>query len=163
MLDQLLNMTDGPLKDILSSSGLDEGPNTTNAIKDTLTSILQKKAQSGDLSAIKEMFSGSETTPSSPEVASLAGDLSGGLMDRLGISKEKALSMAMAVLPMLMNFFNKKVDDAPMSNSSIGDTIGDLLSGKGSSSATDLLGSLLGGSGGSGLGGLMDMGKGLFK
>jgi hypothetical protein len=163
MLDQLLNMADGPLKDILSSSGLNEGSNTTAAIKDTLTSVLQKKAQSGDLSAIKEMFSGQETPASSPAVSNLAGDLSSGLIDRLGITKEKAMSIAMAVLPMLMNFFNKKVDDAPMSNSSIGDTIGDMLSGKGSSSATDLMGSLLGGNGGSGLGGLMDMGKSLFK
>lgn len=163
MLDQLLNMADGPLKDILSSSGLDGGSNTTAAIKDSLTSVLQKKAQSGDFSAIKEMFSGSDTPASSPAITSLAGDISGGLMDRLGISKEKAMSIAIAVLPMLMNFFNKKVNDAPMSNSSIGDTIGNLLSGKDSGSATDLLGSLLGGNGSSGIGGLMDFGKGLFK
>lgn len=163
MLDQLLSMADGPLKDILSSSGLDEGPNTTSAIKESLTSVLQQKAQSGDYSAIKEMFSGANTPSSSSAISSLAGDLSGGLMDRLGISKEKAMSIAMTVLPMLMNLFNKKVNDAPMSNSSIGDTIGELLSGKGSSSSSDLLGSLMGGNGGSSLGGLMDLGKGLFK
>ena len=163
MLDQLLTMAEGPMKEILSKSGLDEGPNTTSAIKHSLTTILENKAKSGNFSEIREMFSGSDTPASSPAIASLAGDLSGGLMDRLGISKEKAMSIAMVVLPMLMNFFNKKVNDAPMSNGKIGDLIGDLIGGKNSSSGSDLLGSLLGGKNGSGLGGLMDLGKGLFK
>ncbi|WP_026956997.1 hypothetical protein [Algoriphagus vanfongensis] len=168
MIDQLLKMADGPLKEVLRNSGMSEGPGTADAIEETLASLLQNKASNGDLSAIKEMFSGSETQHDSPVVNNLAGDLSSGLMDKLGISKEQALSLAMTVLPLLMNFFNKKVDQAPGANNDIMNSVADALSGKGNSSgAADLLGGLLGGnSGGKGgmdLGGLMDLGKGLFK
>lgn len=167
MIDQLLKMAEGPLKDVLANSGMSEGPGTANAIEETLSSILQSKAQSGDMAAIKEMFSGSETHNDSPVVQNLAGDLTGGLMDKLGISKEQAIGLAMTALPLIMNYFNKKVDSAPGANNDIMNSVADALQGGGGSGAADILGSLLGGnSGGKGgmdLGGLMDLGKGLFK
>ncbi|MGM0946727.1 MAG: hypothetical protein ACQEW9_16240 [Bacteroidota bacterium] len=164
MLDQLLKMADGPLKELLSNSNVPAGPGAAGAIEETLSSILQKKAQSGDLGALKEMFSGSDTNPNSPEVKNLASEMSEGLMSKLGIDSGQAMSIAMAALPMLMNFFNKKINDAPQDNSDIMNSVIGALQGKGGQA--DILGSLLGGGKGGGgmdLGGLMNMGKGLFN
>lgn len=164
MIDQLLKMADGPLKELLSNADVPAGPGDANAIEDTLASVLKKKAQSGDLGPLKEMFNGRDTHPNSPEVKNLAGDMSDGLMSKLGIDSGQAMNIAMAALPMLMNFFNKKINDAPQDNSDIMNSVIGALQGKGGQA--DILGSLLGGGNGGGgmdLGGLMNMGKGLFK
>jgi hypothetical protein len=87
-------------------------------------------------------------------------------MGKLGISNEQAMGIAAAAIPMIMNFFNKRVNDAPQDNQDIMSSIVDLVQGKtGKIGAGDLMGSLLGGGkdGGIDLGGLMNMGKGLFK
>ena len=76
------------------------------------------------------------------------------------------MGIAAAALPMIMNFFNKRVNDAPQDNNDIMSSIvSSLQGGQGKVGTADLLGSLLGGGGKGGmdLGGLMDMGKGLFK
>ena len=86
MIDQLLKMADGPLQELLSNSGVNAGPGAASAIESTLSNILQSKAKAGDLNAVKEMFSGNDTDPDSPVVQNLAGDLSSGLMNKLGIS-----------------------------------------------------------------------------
>lgn len=163
MIDQLLKMADGPLKDLLSNSEMNGTPGAASAIKDTLGSLLQNKAQSGDLSAIKEMFSGSDTSPQSSVIQNLAGDLASGLMEKLGISSDQAMSLAKTALPMLMNFFNQKVNDAPQANEDIMNSVAKAL--QGGSGGADILGSLLGSGNSRGLdlGGLMDMGKGFFK
>ncbi|MFC3414309.1 DUF937 domain-containing protein [Algoriphagus hitonicola] len=166
MIDQLLKMADGPLRDLLANSDVPANPGDASAIEDTLASILQRKAQSGDLDALKEMFSGADTNPNSPVVNNLAGDVSEGLKSKLGIDGGQAMKIAMAALPMLMNFFNKKVNDAPQDNSDIMNSVIGALQGGGGSGQADILGSLLGGGKGGGgmdLGGLMNMGKGLFK
>lgn len=166
MLDQLLKLADGPLQEMLE--GMNQDKASASAIKDSLTSSLQKRVSSGDTDAIMEMFSGKETSPSAPVINSLQGDVSQNLMDKLGISKEQAMGIAAAALPMIMNFFNKRVNDAPQDNNDIMSSIvSSLQGGQGKVDASDLLGSLMGGgkSGGGGmdLGGLMDLGKGLFK
>ena len=164
MLDQLLKLADGPLQEMLAGMNQDKGG--VSAIKESLASSLQKRVASGDTSAIQEMFSGGETSPSSPVINSLQGDVSEGLMDKLGISKEQALGLAAAALPMIMNFFNKRVNDAPQDNGDIMSSIvSSLQGGQGKVGTADLLGSLLGGGGNGGMdiGGLMNMGKGLFK
>jgi len=157
MIDQLLKMADGPLQELLSNSGVNAGPGAASAIESTLSNILQSKAKAGDLNAVKEMFSGNDTDPDSPVVQNLAGDLSSGLMNKLGIDSKQAMSIAMTALPFIMNFFNKRVNDAPMANNA-------LQGGPGAGGA-DILGTLLGrgDKGGMDLGGLMGMGKGLFK
>jgi hypothetical protein len=165
MLDQLLKLADGPLQEMLA--GMNQDTAGASAIKDSLTNSLQKGIASGDTSAIMEMFSGKETSPGAPVINNLQGDVSENLMDKLGISKEQAMGIAAAALPMIMNFFNKRVNDAPQDNGDIMSSIvSSLQGGQGKVGTTDLLGSLLGGGGSKGgmdLGGLMDMGKGLFK
>ncbi|WP_297336147.1 DUF937 domain-containing protein [Algoriphagus sp.] len=165
MIDQLLKMADGPLKNLLSQADVPANPADASAIEDTLASVLKRKAQSGDLDAIKEMFSGADTNPTSPVVNNLAGEVSEGLMSKLGIDSGQAMKIAMAALPMLMNFFNQRINDAPQDNSDIMNSVIGALQGRGGGQA-DILGSLLGGGKGGGgmdLGGLMNMGKGLFN
>ncbi|GMQ27528.1 hypothetical protein [Algoriphagus confluentis] len=165
MIDQLLKMADGPLQDLLSQSGMNSTPGASRAIEDTLGSLLKNKTQSGDVSAIKEMFSGNDTDPQSPVIQNLAGDLSSGLMDKLGISSDQAINLAKTALPMLMNFFNQRVNDAPQANEDIMNSVVKALQGGPGTGGADILGSLLGGGKDRGmdLGGLMNMGKGLFK
>ena len=165
MLDQLLTMAEGPLQEMLAGMNQNKAGSSASALKDTITSTVQKQVASGDLSAIKEMFSGKETSPNAPVINNLQGDVSTGLMDKLGISKEQAMGIAAAALPMIMNFFNKRVNDAPQDNNDIvSSVISSLQGGQGRINTGDLLGSLLGrGKGGSDLGGLMDLGKSLFK
>ena len=101
-------MADGPLKELLSNIEMNGTPGAASAIKDTLGSLPQNKAQSGDLSAIKEMFSGSDTSPQSSVIQNLAGDLTSSLKIKLGISSDQAMSLAKTALPMLMNFSTRK-------------------------------------------------------
>jgi len=109
---------------------------------------------------------GSETPPDVPVIQNLQGGVADDIMGKLGISKDQTMGISATALPMIMNFFNKRVDDAPLDNQDIMSSIVDSLQGKsGKIGTTDLMGSLLGGgkSGGMDLGGLMDLGKGLFK
>ncbi|MEB2777197.1 DUF937 domain-containing protein [Algoriphagus sp. D3-2-R+10] len=165
MLDQLLKMAEGPLQEMLAGMNQDQAGASASVLKDSIASSVQKQVASGDLNAIKEMFSGSETSPDAPVINNLQGDVSQNLMDKLGISKEQAMGIAAAALPMIMNFFNKRVNDAPQDNNDImSSMISSMQGGQGSIIPSDLLGSLMGGGkGGMDLGGLMNMGKGLFK
>lgn len=167
MLDKLLKLAEGPLQDALAKSGTNAGPGAAGAIEDVLGSLLQKQAKSGNLDAVMEMFSGKETSPNSPVVNNLSGDLTQGLADKLGIDPNQAMAMAATALPLIMNFFNKKVNDAPQANEDIMSSIAKSLQGNGDGGGLqDIMGSLLGGDkkgGGMDLGGLMDLGKGLFK
>jgi hypothetical protein len=166
MLDQLLKMAEGPLQELLAKSGTNPKPGTASAIEEVFGNLLQKQAKSGNTAAVKEMFSGKETSPNSPIVKNLSEDLSQGLMDKLGIDSKQAMTMAMAALPLLMNFFNKKINDSPQDNNDIMSSITRSLQGNNGTGLEDIMGSLLGGKGKSGgldLGGLMDLGKGLFK
>jgi uncharacterized protein YidB (DUF937 family) len=167
MLDKLLKMAEGPLQEALAKSGTNPGPSTASAIEEVFGSLLQNQAKSGKMEAVMEMFSGKETAPNSPVVNNLSGDLAQGLASKLGIDSKQAMAMAATALPLLMNFFNKKVNDAPQANEDIMSSIAKSLQGGGNGGGLeDIMGSLLGGGnkgGGMDLGGLMDLGKGLFK
>lgn len=166
MLDQLLSLAEGPLEEMLSGMNQSNPKSSANALKETIFSSLQKQVSSGELDVVKEMFSGHETAPSAPVISKLQGNVSEGLMDKLGISKEQAMGIAAAALPMILNFFNKRVNDAPQDNQDIMSSVVAALQGNsGKVNPTDLLGSLMGNGkdGGMDLGGLMDLGKGFFK
>ncbi len=166
MLDQLLKLADGPLKEMLSGMNHDQPQKSASALKESIFSSLKNQIGSGNMDGVKEMFSGSETSPNAPVIQKLQGGVADDLMGKLGISNEQAMGIAAAAIPMIMNFFNKRVNDAPQDNQDIMSSIVDLVQGKtGKIGAGDLMGSLLGGGkdGGIDLGGLMNMGKGLFK
>lgn len=163
MLDQLMKLAEGPLMDALGQVDKDKAPQSAGVIKEQVMLSLQEQVKSGDLGALSEMFSGKDTDPNNSAVKNLEGNVSQGLMDRLGIDSGTAMKMATVAIPLLMNMFNKKVNDAPQDNSDIMSSIAKSLQG-GQGGSADILGSLLGGgSSKGGLGGLMDLGKGLFK
>ncbi len=164
MLDKLLKLVDGPLQEMLAGLDKDKASESAHAVEGSIYETLKKQVASGDLSAVKEMFSGKDTDASNPVVKNLEGEVSHSLMDKLGIDSNTAMTMAVAAIPMLMNIFNKKVNDAPQANEDIMSSIADSL--KGGRGSENILGSLLGGGDGKGgmdLGGLINMGKGLFK
>lgn len=166
MLDQLLNLAEGPLEEMLAGMNQSNPKSSASVLKESIFSSLQKQVVSGELDGVKEMFSGSETSPSAPVINQLQGNVSEGLIEKLGISKEQAMGIAAAALPMIMNFFNKRVNDAPQDNQDImSSVVAALQGGSGKLNPTDLLGSLMGGgkNGGMDLGGLMDLGKGFFN
>lgn len=166
MLDQLLNLAEGPLEEMLSGMNQSNPKSSASVLKESIFSSLQKQVVSGELDGVKEMFSGSETSPSAPVINQLQGNVSEGLMEKLGISKEQAMGIAAAALPMIMNFFNKRVNDAPQDNQDImSSVVAALHGGSGKVNPTDLLGSLMGSGKNCGmdLGGLMDLGKGFFN
>ncbi|MEP2348795.1 MAG: hypothetical protein ABJH96_13460, partial [Algoriphagus sp.] len=117
MLDQLLKLAEGPLQEMLN--GMNQQKVGADSLKDSLASSLKKRVATGDTSPVKEMFSGKETSPDSPVIHDLQGDVSQNLIEKLGISKEQAIGIAAAALPMIMNFFNKRVNDAPQDNNDI--------------------------------------------
>ncbi len=164
MLDKLLQLADGPLQDLMAQAG--GNPSTAGAVKESFLEVIQSQAKSGNFEGVMEMFSGKETKPDSPAVDHLAGDLTAGLSQKLGIDSQKAMSIATAALPMLLNLFNKQVNDAPQPNEEIMNSVVKSMKAGGGSGLDDLLGSVLGGGSGKGgldLGGIMDFGKGLFK
>jgi len=166
MIDQLLKLADGPLQEMLSGMNQNQPNQSASSLKDSIFSSLQSQMSSGNLDVVKEMFSGSETSKDAPVIQGLQGGVADDLMGKLGISKEQAMGIAAAALPMIMNFFNSRVNDAPQENGDIMSSIVDSLQGKsGKIGTSDLMGSLLGGgkSGGMDLGGLMNLGKGLFN
>lgn len=166
MLDQLLKMADGPLQEMLSSMNQENPSETASALESSLGKVLKNKVASGDTAALMEMFSGKETNSSSQALQGLQGDIVSDLIGKLGISKGQTIKIVSAALPIIMNYFNKKVNDAPQANEDIMSSVIDSLQGKsGKINAGDLLGSLMGGGGKGGmdLGGLMNMGKGLFN
>ncbi|OOG71116.1 DUF937 domain-containing protein [Algoriphagus sp. A40] len=164
MLDKLLKLADGPLQEMLAKSG--GNPDSAVAVKESFLEVIQNQASSGNFEGVMEMFSGNETLPDSPAVNHMTGDLTNGLSQKLGIDSQKAMSIAAAALPMLLNLFNKQVNDAPQANEDIMNSVVKSMKGGGGSGLDDLLGSVFGGDKGKGgfdLGGIIDIGKGLFK
>ncbi len=166
MLDQLLKMAEGPLKDALAGVNSEKSPAAMDIVKETVMNSLKNQVAKGDLGTVKEMFSGNPTDASNPVLNGLTGDVSQNLISKLGIDSSTAMSMATAAIPMLMNLFNQKINDAPQANTDIMSSVIDTIKGGSGGGIGSMLGSILGGAtggkGGMDLGGLMNMGKGLF-
>lgn len=166
MLDQLLKMAEGPLKEALAGVNSEKSPAAMNIVKDTVVSSLKNQVAKGDLGIVKEMFSGKSTDGSNPLLSVLTGDVSQNLISKLGLDASTAASMAKAAIPMLMNLYNQKINDAPQANDDIMSSVIDTIKGGSGGGMGSMLGTILGGAigGKSGvdLGGLMNMGKGLF-
>lgn len=163
MLDGLLKSADGSLQDLLANKG--ENPDSAGSVKETVLRVIQQQATTGNFDALMEMFSGRETDPDGPAVNQLKGDVVSGLSEKLGIDSQKALSIATAVLPMLLNLFNKKVNDAPQANDEIQKSVVESVKGEDKTRLGGILGSIFGtdeNPGAIDLGSMIDLGKGFF-
>ena len=166
MLDQLLKIAEGPLKEALAGIDSKKAPQAMNVVKESVMDSLKNQVASGNLDIVQEMFSGKETKSTSPIVSELQGDISKNLMSKLGIDSSTAMKMATIAIPLLMNMFNKKINDAPQANGDILSSVVDAIKGGSGGALGNMLGSILGGAtggkGGIDLGGLMNLGKSLF-
>lgn len=166
MLDQLLKMAEGPLKEVLSGVNSEKSPQAMNIVRETVMNSLQNQVAKGDLGVVKEMFSGKNTDASNPILNALTGEVATNLISKLGIDSSTAMSMAKVAIPVVMNLFNQKINSAPQANEDIMSSVIDTLKGGNGGGIGSMLGSILGGaSGGKGgldLGGLMNLGKSLF-
>lgn len=164
MFENLLKSAEGPLKDLLANVGGD--PGSAGSIKETFLEVIQSQAKSGNFDGIMEMFSGKDTDPDGPTVNNLKSDLSSGLSQKLGIDTGKAMSIAAAALPMLLNLFNKRVNDAPQPNEEIQESVVKSVKNGDGTGLGGILSSIFGADDDPNpidLGGVIDFGRGLFK
>jgi len=164
MIDQLLKSADGPLKDLLAQTSGDA--DSAGTVRETFLEVIQTQARSGNFEGIMEMFSGSETPADGATVNHLKGNLGDKLSEKLGIDTDKALSIAAAALPMLLNLFNKRVNDAPLPNAEIQESVVKSVQEEDESGLGGMLSSIFGADENPSsidLGGVIDFGKGLFK
>lgn len=166
MLDQLLKMAEGPIKEVLSDVNSEKSPQAMNIVRETVMNSLQNQVAKGELGVVKEMFSGKNTDASNPILNALTGEVATNLISKLGIDSSTAMSMAKAAIPVVMNLFNQKINSAPQANEDIMSSVIDTIKGGNGGGIGSMLGSILGdatgGKGGMDLGGLMNMGKDLF-
>ena len=166
MLDQLLKIAEKPLKEALAGIDSKKAPQAMKVVKESVIDSLKNQVASGNLDIVQEMFSGKETKSTSPIVSALQGDISKNLISKLGIDPSTAMKMATIAIPLLMNLFNKKINDAPQANEDILSSVIDAIRGGSGGTLGNILGSILGGAkgakGGIDLGGLMNLGKSLF-
>lgn len=164
MIDKLLKSANGPLQDLLASAG--ESPNSSAAVRESFLAVIQRQASSGDYSGILEMFSGSETAADSPTVNHLKGDLGSGISEKLGIDSDKAMAIAAQALPLLLNFFNKRVNDAPQPNQEIAESVVNSMKKNDEGGLGEVFSSIFGTSNDTDsfdLGDVINFGSGLFK
>jgi hypothetical protein len=134
MLDQLLNSEHSQIFDIVKNfAGVSNEHNesATNVIKETLANSLSQKAQTGDLSGLMEMFSGTQSNSSSPAAAGISADLVSGLVSKLGIDSGNASGLVQQLLPVVLNMFNNKVSNAQSNGVDVAGLIGQFVGGQG--------------------------------
>lgn len=133
MLDQLLNSEHSQVFDIVKNfAGVENQHNdaATSIIKETVVSSLTKQAQSGDLSGIMEMFSGTQSNANSLGASALSNDIVQNLGAKLGLNPQTANSLVQTALPVIMNMFNNKVNSAKSNGIDVASLIGQFMGGQ---------------------------------
>ncbi len=164
MIEELLKSANGPLRELLASVG--GSGDSADAVRDSFAKVIREQTKEGNYEGVMEMFSGKETSPESPTVEHLKGNLGNKLSDKLGIDTDKALAIAGQALPLLLNIFNKKVNDAPQANEEVAGSVVKSIKEEDEAGLGSVLSSIFG----SGenpssidLGSVIDLGAGLFK
>lgn len=93
---------DDDLPDGIDSRGF------VTAAGESIISEFTRRAQSGDLSGIQEMFSGSETSAESPVLSGISPDIVNSITSKFGINPDTASSLVSKFLPTVLNTFNEK-------------------------------------------------------
>lgn len=164
MLNELLKSANGPLKDLLASTG--GNGDSADAVTDSVLEVIRRHASSGDFSGVMEMFSGSTTAADGPTVNNLKGEVGNTLTEKLGIDSGQALALAAQALPFLLNIFNKKVNDAPQPNDQIAGSVVESLKKDGESGLGEVFSSIFGTKNDADsfdLGDVIDLGSSFFK
>lgn len=115
MYDQLLNFAKDHLKNIIDSTpelqSMDK-QKATQVTGESIISSIMNQVKDGQFGGIKELLSGNTTGHDHDEVKKLEKPVSENLMNKLGVSKDTAILLAVAAIPLVLNMMNSKVNTA---------------------------------------------------
>ncbi len=160
MLEQLLDLAKTHLgEQFHADPEVDNAiaPDAANAASSSVIDAIMSQVKGGNLGAITEMLSGSNTDASHPEVQNLMPNIATTIAGKLGIAPEVANGLASKALPLIMNMLNGKVGQAQAGGIDIQGLVGQLTGaaqGGGGNMLGNIVSSVLGGSGG-GLGSIV--------
>lgn len=141
MLNEFLKTVKGGLgEQLMGTTGLDSGKleKVSDVVTDTFKDGLVDKFTSGDVGAITGLFG--QGGSSSPFAGSLVNSVVGGLVSKLGLSKEISNTVAKLAVPFIIKQFSGFAAEKGNDNEEgIGNLMGDLLKG---SAKDKLLGGL---------------------
>lgn len=165
MLEQLLEMAQSQLgNQFTEDPEVDNNivPQASQVASSSVLNAIMDQVKGGNISAITEMLSGSQTDASHPEVQNLVPGVANNLMSQLGIGSSQAQGLAGKAIPVILNMLNGKVQNAQSQGGfDVASLLGQLTGGgaqQQNSGAggilSSLAGSLLGGGGNNSGGGL---------
>ena len=153
MFDQILKLATSQLGEQFANNPEIPQHQVQDIAQETGNSIfgaITDQISSGNLGAIQEMLSGSQTSSSSPIVNSIASNVVNNLVQKLGLNPSLAQTISAIAVPFVMNMFNSKVSNAQQTSGfDVNSILQSVLNGgqqsSGNSGGGGLLGGLLGG------------------
>jgi hypothetical protein len=139
MLDQLLGLIQQNSQEAIVQNP--EVPNEHNedvmhTLMGSITGGLQQQAQSGNVSEISNLLSGSQGTSgnslmNNPMVSSIASNAIGAIMQKFGLSNQVAGGIVSSVLPGVLGGLIGKVGNGNSSGMDLGGLLGGLMGNSG--------------------------------
>ncbi len=152
MFDQILKLATSQLSEQFAGNPEIPQHQVQDIAQETGSSIfgaITDQISSGNLGAVQEMLSGTQTSGSNPIVNSIATSVVNNLVQKFGLNPSLAQTISAIAVPFVMNMFNSKVSNAQQSSGfDVNSVLQSVLSGGQQSSGNSgggLLGGLLGG------------------
>src|SRR5688572_3019856 len=120
--NEILETLQGQISSSLDAQSLPEGLDSNAVATSASESIfanLQAQVNSGNMTNITEMFSGSETASDHASISGLSPDIIDHLSSKFGIDSATSSSIVSQILPGIMNVFNNKVNSGNIDLQSI--------------------------------------------
>lgn len=134
MISQLLSLAEDHLHGIGHGNPdlVDiDSKEVTSVTADSIVQTIMQQARKGNVLALREMLSGSDTASDHSVVTKLQGPITTQLQNRLNISESAAKQLATQSLPIILNMLNVKVKSAQHSGLNIHDALGALSANSG--------------------------------
>lgn len=133
MIEQLLSTIKQTSQEVIEQNPdvpNDQNEAVSNIASESIAGSIQNMMSNGGIAGIMSMFSGNNAAgEGNPAIQNVTSDLSGNLMNKLGISSEQATGMAGSIIPMIISkLFNKSGGGGGFDLSSI---LGSLTGGQG--------------------------------
>jgi hypothetical protein len=164
MFEELFDSLKGNLSGLLENdqnlSGADHSE-VAQSSSESIISIITNMVKGGDMSVVKEMFSGQDTPADHPVMSNILPDLQDTLAQKFGLDSNAAAGLAQKILPAIMNMFNNKVGESGQGGFDISTIISGLQNGN-TGGISDIIKQFTGGPNSenqNGGGGIMDMFK----
>jgi len=149
MIDEIMNLAKGKLNTAFNGIPGLENMNVDDVAQVAGSSVIQSvmtQLKDGNLSTLLEMFSGDHTNEDNDIVTGLEQPVSNDLFNQFGISKKTSGILAAIAIPIILNLFNNKVNDAKQSGGfNIGDLIGQFTQNQSGGGVLDMVTDLFNG------------------